>query len=83
MVLKQVLNYIMNPSRIFRMQSNLSLFHPLSKWEVNASNSRKIAILIDDDNAECSLTSEFIAETSRYGIVTVKRIYGDWTSPQM
>ena len=43
----------------------------------------KIAVLIDGDNAEASLISEFIAEAGRFGRVTVKRIYADWTSPQM
>lgn len=43
----------------------------------------KIAVLIDGDNAEASLISEFIAEAGRFGRVTVKRIYADWTSSQM
>jgi uncharacterized LabA/DUF88 family protein len=43
----------------------------------------KIAVLIDGDNAEASLISEFIAEAGRFGRVTVKRIYADWTSSHM
>ena len=43
----------------------------------------KLAVLIDGDNAEASLLGEFIAEAGQYGKVTVKRIYADWTSPQM
>ena len=41
----------------------------------NDVSARKIAVLIDGDNAESSLVGEFIAETGRFGKVTVKRIY--------
>ena len=41
----------------------------------NDASNRKIAVLIDGDNAESTLVGEFIAETGRFGKVTVKRIY--------
>ena len=47
------------------------------------SNSRPIAILIDGDNAQPSLIEYVLVETAKYGIVTTRRIYGDWTTPQM
>ncbi|BFU61044.1 MULTISPECIES: NYN domain-containing protein [Rodentibacter] len=40
----------------------------------------KVAVLIDADNADSSLISEILNEAGRFGRVTVKRIYGDWTS---
>jgi hypothetical protein len=43
----------------------------------------KIALLIDGDNAQPSLLKDILAETGKYGKVTIKRIYGDWTSPKM
>ena len=43
----------------------------------------KIAVLIDGDNAESILVGEYVAEAGRFGKVTVKRIYADWTSPHM
>jgi uncharacterized LabA/DUF88 family protein len=43
----------------------------------------KIALLIDGDNAEASLINNIINETSKFGRITVKRIYADWTSNQM
>jgi len=43
----------------------------------------KIAVLIDADNAHSSLIEEIIAEVSKYGKATIRRIYGDWTIPQM
>lgn len=47
------------------------------------TTGNKIAILIDGDNAESNLVEQFIAEAGRFGKVTVKRIYGDWTDPHM
>jgi uncharacterized LabA/DUF88 family protein len=49
---------------------------------LNHSNSR-LAVLIDADNAQSSLLKELLAEVSRYGTATVKRIYGDWTTPNL
>lgn len=42
-----------------------------------------IAILIDGDNAQAKLLKETIEEVSKYGKATIRRIYGDWTSPIM
>ncbi len=48
------------------------------------SNSReKIAILIDGDNAQSSLLPQMLVEAGRHGQVTVRRIYGDWTTNSM
>jgi uncharacterized LabA/DUF88 family protein len=44
---------------------------------------RKIAILIDGDNAQSSLLPQMLVEAGKYGQVTVRRIYGDWTTPNM
>jgi hypothetical protein len=44
---------------------------------------RMIAMLIDGDNAQASLIKEMLAEASKYGRTTVRKIYGDWTTPQM
>lgn len=42
-----------------------------------------IAVLIDGDNAQAKIIKEIIEEVSKYGKVTIRRIYGDWTTPQM
>ena len=42
-----------------------------------------MALLIDADNAQASLLAEILAETAKYGTITVRRVYGDWTTPQM
>jgi len=43
----------------------------------------RIAMLIDGDNAQPSLIGEMIAEAGKYGLVTIRRIYGDWTTTNM
>jgi uncharacterized LabA/DUF88 family protein len=43
----------------------------------------KLAVLIDADNAQASGAAALLAEVSRYGIATVKRAYGDWTTPNL
>ena len=45
--------------------------------------SNKIAILIDGDNAQSSLLPQMLVEAGRHGQVTVRRIYGDWTTNSM
>ena len=42
-----------------------------------------IAVLIDGDNAQPKLIKEILEEVSKYGKATIRRIYGDWTQPQM
>ena len=43
----------------------------------------RLAVLIDADNAPRSALREIMAEVAVYGAPTVKRIYGDWTMPNM
>lgn len=43
----------------------------------------KIALLVDGDNAQSKLLNLVLEEASKYGKVTIRRVYGDWTTPQM
>lgn len=43
----------------------------------------RLAVLIDADNASHSIIEPLLAETAKYGVATVKRIYGDWTSTSL
>lgn len=43
----------------------------------------RLAVLIDADNASRSAMKDVMAEVAVYGTPTIKRIYGDWTSPNM
>lgn len=47
------------------------------------SSQAKLAVLIDADNAQASIVEGLLAEVATYGIASVKRIYGDWTSPHL
>lgn len=47
-----------------------------------AESSAKLAVLIDADNAQPSIFEYLLPEIAKYGEATVKRIYGDFTSPQ-
>ena len=44
---------------------------------------QRIAVLIDGDNAQSSLLPQMLVEAGRQGQVTVRRIYGDWTTSNM
>ncbi|MCU0300311.1 MAG: NYN domain-containing protein [Candidatus Nanopelagicales bacterium] len=41
----------------------------------------RLAVLIDADNAQATVIEQLLAEVARYGDATVRRIYGDFTSP--
>ena len=45
--------------------------------------NRKLAVLIDADNAQSALIAELLAEVAKYGTAVVKRAYGDWTTTQL
>ncbi|MFT4600648.1 MAG: hypothetical protein ACI857_000824 [Arenicella sp.] len=46
-------------------------------------NEMKLAVLIDGDNIPSKYVKEMIEELTKYGTPTVKRIYADWTKPQL
>jgi len=45
--------------------------------------SRRMAVLVDGDNAQPTMIDKILAEASRYGTLTIRRIYGDWTTANM
>lgn len=42
-----------------------------------------IAVLIDGDNIPSAYIKEMMEEIAKYGNPTIKRIYGDWTKPNL
>ncbi|MCX7846406.1 MAG: NYN domain-containing protein [bacterium] len=42
-----------------------------------------LAVLIDADNTSPAIVEPLFAEIAKYGVATVRRIYGDWTSPHL
>ncbi len=51
--------------------------------ETPSTGNQRLAMLIDGDNAQPSLIEKMLAEAGKYGVVSIRRIYGDWTTPQM
>jgi uncharacterized LabA/DUF88 family protein len=43
----------------------------------------RLAVLIDVDNAQPTVVQTLLAEVANYGIATVKRAYGDWTTSRL
>jgi hypothetical protein len=48
-----------------------------------ASDGVRLAVLIDSDNTSSKLVQEILAELAKYGALTVKRAYGDWTTQNL
>ena len=42
-----------------------------------------LAVLFDADNVPYSHVEEMLNEIAKYGVPTIKRIYGDWTKPNL
>lgn len=47
------------------------------------STQGRLAVLIDADNAQAAAAEELMVEVARYGVATIKRAYGDWTTPNL
>lgn len=45
--------------------------------------SRRLAVLIDAENAQAALLNELFAEIAKYGVASVKRAYGDFTTAHL
>lgn len=53
--------------------------HP--RLDADDEGLRRLAVLIDADNAQASVIDALLAEVASHGEATVRRIYGDFTSP--
>ena len=51
--------------------------------DMNTKPETMLAVLIDADNAQPSVTEALLAEIAKFGTASVKRIYGDWTRPEL
>ena len=50
---------------------------------MSGSDGGNLAVLIDADNVSSKVITGLMAEVANYGTASVRRIYGDWTSPNM
>mgnify|MGYP001823612133 CR=1 FL=1 len=48
-----------------------------------SDGERRLALLIDADNAPASKIDVILAEVARHGAANVRRAYGDWKSPRL
>jgi uncharacterized LabA/DUF88 family protein len=55
----------------------------LSKGPSNMDKDLNLAVLIDGDNIPAAYIKEMMEEIAKYGNPTIKRIYGDWTKPNL
>lgn len=44
---------------------------------------KKLAVLIDADNSSVNSIESILEEVAKYGIASVKRVYGDWSSESL
>ncbi len=51
--------------------------------DTDTSSSTRIAVLIDADNVSARHAGAVLEELATYGVPTVKRAYGDWTTTQL
>lgn len=49
----------------------------------SSPTQKHLAVLIDADNAAAAIVEGLFEEIAKYGVASVKRIYGDWTGPQL
>jgi hypothetical protein len=47
------------------------------------STNTNLALLIDGDNVSPKIIAGLMAEIANFGTASVRRIYGDWTSPSL
>ncbi len=45
--------------------------------------SDKIAVFIDADNAPAKKIDKILSELAKYGVVNIRKAYGNWTSPTL
>ncbi|GHU48501.1 hypothetical protein FACS1894200_05680 [Spirochaetia bacterium] len=55
---------------------------PFSNQQID-TNQAKLAVLIDADNTQPAIIESLLNEVAKYGVASVKRIYGDWTSTNL
>lgn len=54
-----------------------------SEGRLEGDGSKRLAVLIDADNAQAAIMDALFAEIARYGTATARRIYGDFTSTNL
>ena len=50
---------------------------------MQSEQQKRLAVLIDADNSQPSLIEALLEEVANFGIASIKRVYGDWSSDSM
>jgi len=45
--------------------------------------NRRLMLMIDGDNAQAALLPQMLTEVNKYGVIKIRRVYGDWSSPNL
>src|SRR5690606_27104573 len=71
----------LQPVRLWRARATL---RPVTREDTHMAESEKrIALLIDADNAPASKIDAILNEVARHGVVNVRRAYGNWKSQSL
>jgi uncharacterized LabA/DUF88 family protein len=73
---------LFNAFSLRSLRSLRGIAFPLSSHMKSPQDTR-IAVLIDADNVPSAHIKEMLEEIAKYGTPTFKRIYGDWTKPNL
>jgi uncharacterized LabA/DUF88 family protein len=65
---------------LFPLSNQFSDQFPIPVPEMSQA---KLAVLIDADNTQPAIIEGLLGEVAKYGVASVKRIYGDWTSTNL
>jgi len=57
--------------------------YPVTGNSAAETSQAKLAVLIDADNTQPAIIEGLLDEVAKYGVASVKRIYGDWTSSNL
>jgi uncharacterized LabA/DUF88 family protein len=57
--------------------------YPASEPPQSEIKQAKLAVLIDADNAQPAIIEGLLNEVAKYGVASIKRIYGDWTNNKL
>ena len=59
-----------------------SMVHTSEAESEARRGEQRVALLIDAENTQASSLEKIIKEIQKYGVLSTKRIFADWTSPQ-
>ncbi len=70
-------------SPVNRLPSATGLVHASTTMPIPDETGAALAVLIDADNASPKIVKGLVDEVAKLGRASVRRIYGDWTKPNL